>query len=63
VRLARFTDVDDKPVYVNPDLVTLVREHGEGATTISFNELHSVTVKMGIGGVASTLFNVESFEL
>jgi hypothetical protein len=55
--------MDDKPVYVNPDLVTLVRDHGEGTTTISFNELHSVTVKMGIGGVASTLFNVESFEL
>jgi hypothetical protein len=57
VTLARFTDLDDKPVYVNPALVTLVREREEGMTTISFSEQHSVRVKMGIGEVASALFN------
>ena len=58
MRLAKFIDVYDKPLYVNPDLVTVVREHGEGSTTtISFSDEHSVTVKMGVGEVASALFN------
>jgi hypothetical protein len=58
VTLARFTDVDDKPLYVNPDRVTVVREHGEGSTTtISFSEQHTVTVKMKVGEVAAALFS------
>ena len=55
--------LDDRPVYVNPDLASLVWDHEEGTTTISFSEQHSVRVRMGIGGVASTLFNVASFKL
>jgi hypothetical protein len=57
VRLARFTDSYNAEVYVNPDLVTFIRQFSNDMTTINFNADHTVTVKMEVGEVASALFN------
>jgi hypothetical protein len=57
VRLAKFTDSYGAEVYVNPDLVTFVRQYSEGATEICFASEHSVTIKMRVGAVASALSN------
>jgi len=57
VRLARFTDSYNAEVYVNPDLVTFIRQFSNDMTTINFGEEHTVTVKMQIAAVASALFN------
>lgn len=57
MRLARFTDSYNAEVYVNPDLVTFLRQFSNEMTTINFGEEHTVTVKMQVGAVASTLLN------
>jgi hypothetical protein len=57
VRLARFTDSYNAEVYVNPDLVTFIRQSSNDVTTINFGEEHTVTVKMQVGAVASALFS------
>src|ERR1700740_2004351 len=49
VRLARFTDSYNAEVYVNPDLVTFIRQSSNDVTTINFGEEHTVTVKMQVG--------------
>jgi len=59
VRLARFTDSYNAEVYVNPDLVTFIRQSSNDVTTINFGEEHTVTVKMQVGAVASALFSAE----
>jgi hypothetical protein len=57
LRLARFTDSYNAEVYVNPDLVTFIRQSSNDVTTINFGEEHTVTVKMQVGAVASALFS------
>ena len=57
MRLARFTDSYNAEVYVNPDLVTFIRQFSNDMTTINFSEEHTVTVKMQVAAVASALFN------
>jgi hypothetical protein len=57
VKLAKFTDSYNAEVYVNPDLVTFIRQFSNDMTTINFGEEHTVTVKMQVGAVASALFN------
>jgi hypothetical protein len=59
LRLARFTDSYNAEVYVNPDLVTFIRQSSNDVTTINFGEEHTVTVKMQVGAVASALFSAE----
>jgi hypothetical protein len=55
VRLVRFTDSYNAEVYVNPDLVTFIRQFSNDTTTVNFGEEHTVTVKMQVGEVASAL--------
>ena len=57
LRLARFTDSYNAEVYVNPDLVTFIRQFSNDMTTINFAEEHTVTVKMQVAAVASALFS------
>jgi hypothetical protein len=58
VKLVMFTDVNDVELYVNPNLVTFIREASDrGFTIINFSDDHSVTVKGAVGDVASKLFN------
>jgi hypothetical protein len=57
VILARFTDSYSAEVYVNPDLVTFIRQTSNDMTTINFGEEHTVTVKMQVAAVASALFS------
>ena len=57
LRLAKFTDSYNAEVYVNPDLVTFIRQSSNDVTTINFGEEHTVTVKMQAGAVASALFS------
>ena len=57
VTLAKFTDSYNAEVYVNPDLVTFIRQFSNDMTTINFAEEHTVTVKMQVAAVASALFN------
>jgi hypothetical protein len=57
VRLARFMDSYNAEVYVNPDLVTFIRQFSNEMTTINFGEEHTVTVKMQVGAVALALFD------
>jgi len=58
VKLVMFTDVNDVELYVNPTLVTFIREASDrGFTIINFSDDHSVTVKGAVGDVASKLFN------
>jgi hypothetical protein len=59
VRLTRFTDAYNAEVYVNPDLVTFVRQYSEETTEINFASERSVTVKMQVGAVASALLSAE----
>ena len=46
MRLAKFLDSYNAEVYVNPDLVTFIRQFSNEMTTINFAEEHTVTVKM-----------------
>lgn len=63
MKLAQFMDAYGKEIYVNPDRVTFIRESGDResgeSTTINFSEEHTVSVKMKVGAVASTLLNAE----
>lgn len=55
--LVKFTDIYKVDVYINPDLVTFMRESATHQTVINFGDSHSVTVEMKIESVASALFN------
>lgn len=58
MKFAKLTDPSGKEVYVNPDLVTFVREASDkGITIVNFSQDHSATVRGTAAEIASMLFN------